>query len=146
MTNRTVMASPPASDLGMLPWRTTDTGPSLDLDDWYLHRTVTDVDVDGLVLPGVTGRFHRRPHGVRTASIGVFTTDDDCFAAWGYVGETHCRFHATRRADGGWNTAVPGCPVLRPVAEADGTGFVLLTPQGAQRFVTGHDVVLAPAG
>ncbi|WP_091557209.1 hypothetical protein [Micromonospora pattaloongensis] len=72
---------------------------------------MTDVDLDGVVVPGLSAAFHRRAAGGRIRTVGVYRyAGVELFMAWGYVGEPHCRFTAVRRPDNSWGPARPGCP------------------------------------
>lgn len=82
-----------------------------DLSQFRLHKVIDDIDLDGVVIPGLRGSFHRR--GKETA--GLYTYEGrEIFCAWGYVGEEHCRFTAYRRR-GGWTPPHAGCPELDTV-------------------------------
>jgi hypothetical protein len=82
-----------------------------DLSGYQLRRTIDDIDLAGVTVPGLRGSFFRRPCGVRVRSAGVYEYGGTTlFMAWGYVGEEHCRFTALCRDDGSWEPARPGCP------------------------------------
>ncbi|WP_155373183.1 hypothetical protein [Catellatospora vulcania] len=84
------------------------------LAEYTPHRIVSDIDLEGHVVPGLTGEFFRRPEDGRTATVGLYRyLGVELFMAWGYVGEEHCRWTAYRRADAGWGAAHPGCPRVR---------------------------------
>jgi hypothetical protein len=85
------------------------------LSDYRLHRVIENIDLDGVVVPGLRGSFFRRPYGTRTQTVGLYEYDGSAlFMAWGYVGEEHCRFTALRRDDGSWQAPRPGCPDVSP--------------------------------
>ncbi|MEV1287910.1 hypothetical protein [Micromonospora sp. NPDC049679] len=107
-----------------------------DLSEYRPHKVVTDVDLEGVVVPGLSATFHRRAAGSRVRTVGVYRyAGVELFMAWGYVGEPHCRFTALRRSDGSWGPPRPGCP---PVAKArDGGRVTALT-------INGHVLPTAP--
>lgn len=84
------------------------------LAEYTPHRIVPDIDLEGHVVPGLTGEFYRRPEDGRTATVGLYRyRGDELFMAWGYVGEEHCRWTAYRRSDGAWTAPHQGCPRVR---------------------------------
>lgn len=88
------------------------------LAEYAPHRTVSDVDLEGHVVPGLTGEFFRRPEDGRTASVGLYRyLGVELFMAWGYVDEEHCRWTAYRGADGVWTSPHEGCPRVRRSGE-----------------------------
>ncbi|MEU7822270.1 hypothetical protein [Catellatospora sp. NPDC049133] len=88
------------------------------LAEYTPHRTVADVDLEGQVVPGLTGEFFRRPEDGRTATVGLYRyRGTELFMAWGYVGEEHCRWTAYRRTDGVWSAPHTGCPRVRHSGE-----------------------------
>ncbi|GAA1379516.1 hypothetical protein [Catellatospora chokoriensis] len=88
------------------------------LAEYAPHRIVSDIDLEGHVVPGLTGEFFRRPEDGRTATVGLYRyLGIELFMAWGYVGEEHCRWTAYRRTDGGWGPPHPGCPRVRRSGE-----------------------------
>ncbi|GHJ45007.1 hypothetical protein Cs7R123_23490 [Catellatospora sp. TT07R-123] len=81
--------------------------------DYRPHRTVPDIDLEGHVVPGLTGEFFRRPDGDRVATVGLYRyRGAELFMAWGFVGEAHCRWTAYRGEDG-WTAPHEGCPRVR---------------------------------
>lgn len=129
-----------------------------DLSEYRLHKVIDNVDLDGVVVPGLRGSFHRRATGSRVRTVGVYSyAGAELFMAWGYVGEVHCRFSALRRPDGTWGPPRPGCPPVRRVH--DGGRVTALTlgehvlpaepvtcpPPGGAR-ATAADPVLAAVG
>ncbi|MFC0533814.1 hypothetical protein [Phytohabitans kaempferiae] len=90
-----------------------------DLSGYRLHKVINDVDLDGVVVRGLRGSFHRRadgPVGSAVLTVGVYSyAGADLLMAWGYVGEPHCRFNAVRRADGSWEPPRQGCPPVTRV-------------------------------
>lgn len=85
------------------------------LTEFTEHRIVPDIDLEGWIVPGLTGAFFRRPEGDRIASVGLYRYDGvELFMAWGYVGEEHCRWTAYQR-DGDWTPPHSGCPRVRQV-------------------------------
>ncbi|WP_018351051.1 hypothetical protein [Longispora albida] len=101
------------------------------MSEFSWHRTIEDVDFEGVPVPGLRGEFYRRPAGTGTESVGVYSyAGDEVFLAWGFVGEAHCRYAALRLADGTWDTR-RGCPRIRVLLD-DGvvTGLALRTRDG----------------
>ncbi|WP_173079385.1 hypothetical protein [Phytohabitans rumicis] len=91
---------------------------------------IENVDLDGVVVPGLRGSFHRRRGEAasddavasRISTVGVYRfAGVDLLMAWGYVGEPHCRFTSVRRPDGTWEPPRPGCP---PVTRVHDGGLV----------------------
>jgi hypothetical protein len=98
-----------------------------DLTHYRPHRVVDDIDLAGVVVPGLRGSFHRRPAGSRTGSVGVYSyAGVELFMAWGYVGEEHCRFTSYRRGDGQWTAARPGCPDVHVLRDGELVTAVLV--------------------
>jgi hypothetical protein len=93
-----------------------------DLSEYRLHKVIDDVDLDGVVVEGLRGTFHRSD----SRTVGVYSyAGAELFMAWGYVGEPHCRYTALRRVDGSWEPPRPGCP---PVSRTyDGGRVTALT-------------------
>ena len=111
-----------------------------DLVTFRLHKSTPDIDVDGVPVPGLRGEFYRRERGSRTESIGVYSYRHRVFIAWGYVGEPHCRHHAVRRPDGGWQRPRTGCPQVRVLRAAAGTRVIGLRVTGSEsELVVGPD-------
>ncbi|MEH1127571.1 hypothetical protein [Micromonospora sp. CPCC 206061] len=88
---------------------------------------IDDVDLDGIVVPGLRGTFHRRaegapastaPEGGLISTVGLYSyAGIELFMAWGYVGEAHCRYTALRGPDGSWGPPLPGCPPVSKVCD-----------------------------
>ncbi|GAA1409918.1 hypothetical protein ACFQZ4_03905 [Catellatospora coxensis] len=92
-----------------------------DLDQYRLHRTAEEAELDGVAVPELAARFYRcgLPDG-RLASVGHYTlAGRDLLMAWGYVDEKHCRSHTLSSADEGWGPVVDGCPDVEFVRDAD---------------------------
>lgn len=109
-----------------------------DLSEYRLHKVIDDVDLDGVVVPGLRGHFHRRHAGARTSTVGVYSyAGVELFMAWGYVGEPHCRFTALRRPDGSWGRPRPGCPPVTRVYDGARVAALTLSPhhRGVSRVV-----------
>ncbi|GAA2391460.1 hypothetical protein Cme02nite_13440 [Catellatospora methionotrophica] len=88
------------------------------LAEYTPHRIAADVDLEGHVVPGLTGEFFRKPEDGRTATVGLYRyLGSELFMAWGYVDEEHCRWTAYRRTDGDWGAPHPGCPQVRHSGE-----------------------------
>jgi hypothetical protein len=89
-----------------------------DISDYKLHRTVHDVDLEGIVVPGLTGQFFERDENGRVATVGCYTLKgEEIFMAWGYRDDAHCSWTAYRQRDG-WTAPHRGCPRPRAVNEA----------------------------
>lgn len=87
-----------------------------DLSEYRLHRVIDDIDLDGVVVPGLRGSFFRRPSGARVHTVGRYEyAAGPVLMAWGYVGEEHCRFTALHQPDGSWGPPQPGCPPVRRI-------------------------------
>lgn len=100
--------------------------PPRPADGFHWHADRDEVEAGGLVIPGLRASFYRRPLGDRVETLGLYAYDErQLFAAWGFVGEQHCRFNAVRREAGGWYETRRGCPVLRPIRQ--GPSIVGLT-------------------
>jgi hypothetical protein len=100
-----------------------------DLSEYRLHKVIDDVDLDGIVVPGLRGTFHRRPEGAVTSTVGLYSyAGVELFMAWGYVGEVHCRYTALRGPDGSWGPPLRGCPPVSKVC--DGGRVTALTLGG----------------
>lgn len=54
-----------------------------DLVTFRLHKSIPDIDVDGVPVPGLRGEFYRRERGGRTESVGVYSYRHRVFIAWG---------------------------------------------------------------
>jgi hypothetical protein len=119
-----------------------------DLSVYDLHRTVGDSPVRGVPVPGLTATYFRRSGPGRTATAGLYAYQGvELFVAWGYAGERHCRFHAFRDLDGGWEQARPGCPRVRAVqAGGQVTGLLLRTRSGERTLPVQSALVAASAG
>ncbi|MEV4412129.1 hypothetical protein [Catellatospora sp. NPDC049609] len=115
--------------------------------EYTLHRTVPDIDLEGHVVPGLTGEFYRRPEGLRTATVGLYRYRGvDLFMAWGYVGEEHCRWTAYRRTAGDWTAPHEGCPRVRrsgDLLELDLDGELVALRTAARPGVPGSGGVCA---
>jgi hypothetical protein len=89
-----------------------------DLSEYRVHKVIDDVDLDGIVVPGLRGAFYRRPEGSLTSTVGLYSyAGVELFMAWGYVGEAHCRYTALRGADGSWGPPLSGCPPVSKVCD-----------------------------
>jgi hypothetical protein len=129
-----------------------------DLSGYQLHKVVENVDLDGVVVHGLCGRFHRRATDSGVLTVGVYSyAGAELMMAWGYVGEPHCRFNALRGPDGSWEAPRQGCPPVSRVH--DGGQVTALTlgkhilptepmtgpPSGGAR-APGPDTVLPAVG
>ncbi|HEY8533017.1 MAG TPA: hypothetical protein VIL44_03955 [Micromonospora sp.] len=105
-----------------------------DVSAYRLHRVVPDIDLDGVVVPGLTATFYRRDEGDRIRTVGVYRYAGVAVVmAWGFVGEAHCRYTAVRRTDGGWDPPRPGCP---PVERIESAGRISALRVGPWVFPT----------
>ena len=88
-------------------------------DGFHPHAERDEVDAGGIVIPGLRASFHRRPAADgRVETLGLYAYGGrELFAAWGVVGERHCRYNAVRDGLGGWHATRRGCPVLHPIEE-----------------------------
>jgi len=87
-----------------------------DLSLFYPYKEIDDVDLDGVVIPGLSAGFHRRAAGGRVETVGVYRfAGAEVFMAWGYVGEAHCRFTAYADPTYGWGAPRRGCPSVDTV-------------------------------
>jgi len=84
-----------------------------DLRAYQIHKVIDDIDLEGVVVPGLRGTFHRRPRDGRVETVGLYAyRGAELFMAWGLVGEAHCRYTAYR-SDDGWTSPELGCPAIR---------------------------------
>jgi hypothetical protein len=116
-----------------------------DITQYRLHRTVDDVPVWGVAVPGLCARFlrHRDEDG-RTAGIYAYG-GRDVFVAWGRAPVRHCDWHAFVDPGGRWEAARRGCPRVRAVREGDRVTGLLLRTRSGNRLLTGAQPV-SPAG
>nr|BFF24292.1 hypothetical protein GCM10025732_22570 [Glycomyces mayteni] len=119
------------------------------LADFTFHKTLEDVDFEGVPVKGLVADFHRRPVGDRVLSVGVYRfAGSETHRAWGWVGEAHCSWHAYRDpGSGGFDGPFAGCPLLRVLFDGDrARGFELGSGSPARRFlVDPEDGVVAGA-
>jgi len=84
-----------------------------DISGYSLHRTVHNIDLEGVVVPGLTGRFYEREEEGRIATAGCYSlAGDEIFIAWGFRDEAHCAWTAYRLKEG-WSKPHRGCPRVR---------------------------------
>lgn len=99
---------------------------------------IDDIDLDGVVVPGLRGEFLRREIGGRTAMLSRYSySGREAFQAWGYQDEEHCRYFAVVGVDGRLERAQAGCPRVRVLS--DGTevaGLALYSASGVWLIVT----------
>ena len=99
---------------------------------------IDDIDLDGVVVPGLRGEFLRREVGGRTAMLSRYSySGREVFQAWGYQDEEHCRYFAVVGVDGRLERAQAGCPRVRVLS--DGTevaGLALHSASGVWLIVT----------
>lgn len=92
-----------------------------DLFRYRRHKRIDDIDLHGVPVPGLRGDFLRRDLGDRIATVGLYTYyGRNLFLAWGYVGESHCRYTATSDADGNWEPEREGCPDVQILTDPTG--------------------------
>ncbi len=118
------------------------------LADFTYHKTLVDVDFDGVPVAGLDADFYRRPVGDRLLSVGVYRFGGaETHRAWGWVGEAHCSWHAYRDpGTGGFDGPFAGCPLLRVLREGDrARGFELGSGSPARRYLVDPDHVVAGA-
>ncbi len=90
-----------------------------DISRYKEHRLIEDVDLEGHVVPGLTGRFYERKAGRRIAPAGVYSYRDiELFISWGYRDEPHCAYTAYRTIRGDWTVPHEGCPRMRTMPAA----------------------------
>lgn len=109
------------------------------LADFTFHKTLPDIDFDGVPLVGLDADFYRRPVGNRLLSVGVYRFGgSETHRAWGWVGEEHCAWHAYRDPEAGFDGPHEGCPLLRVLREGDRAyGFELGSGQSVRQFLIG---------
>lgn len=115
-----------------------DTGELPQLTDFTFHKTLLDVDFEGVPIRGLDADFYRRPVAGRLLSVGVYRfAGAETHRAWGWVGEEHCSWHAYRSADG-FDGPFRGCPDLRVLsARGQAFGFELGSGGLRRRFLLG---------
>lgn len=111
------------------------------LTEFTFHKTLLDVDFEGVPMTGLDADFYRRPVGDRLLSVGVYRfAGAETHRAWGWVGEEHCSWHAYRDpVSGGFDGPYRGCPDLRVLSAPEGPyGFELGSAgRGRRRFLLG---------
>lgn len=132
-------------------FRTLRTVPAIpDISRYQVNKTIIDIDLDGVTIPGLTGEFFWRQEGGRTATVGRYSYDGvKLFMSWGYRGEAHCAWTSYFAGDQ-WTVPHRGCPriVRRPGAVLVGNRW-LSTDQRPTRcggWLTGSGVDGAWAG
>ena len=81
-----------------------------DISCYQVNKTVVDVDLDGVVIPGLTGEFFWREEGGRMATAGRYSyVGVRLFISWGYRGEAHCAWTSYFVGDR-WTPPQAGCP------------------------------------
>jgi hypothetical protein len=102
------------------------------------YMVIEDIDLDGVVVPGLRAEFQRREAGGRTAMVSRYSySGRDVFQAWGYLEEEHCRYFAVYGVDGRLEAAQSGCPRVRVLT--DGTriaGLALHSASGVWLIAT----------
>ena len=98
-----------------------------DLAQFSAYTVIDDIDLEGMVVPGLRGEFLRREDGDRTATVVRYSyAGREVFRAWGYVGEEHCRYFAVLGPDGVWERPQAGCPRVRVLADSTGVAGLAL--------------------
>jgi hypothetical protein len=88
-----------------------------DISTYFAHKIVPDIDLEGVIVPGLTGCFFRRAQDGRTASAGRYSFQDkELFLSWGYADEPHCAWTTYRSLRGDWTSPHEGCPRVRAEA------------------------------
>lgn len=81
-----------------------------DISRYQVNKTIVNIDLDGVVIPGLTGEFFWRREGGRTATAGRYSfAGVRLFLSWGYRGEAHCAW-TSYFAGGEWTAPHAGCP------------------------------------
>jgi hypothetical protein len=114
--------------------------PIPDISLYKAHRVVEDVDLEGFIVPGLTGHFYEREEGERIATAGQYRyRGEELFMAWGYRDEPHCAWTAYRKVRGDWTVPHQGCPRVRSMPAAivveTGEREILLRTSPARRPV-----------
>ncbi|HCT75992.1 MAG TPA: hypothetical protein DGT23_05235 [Micromonosporaceae bacterium] len=82
-----------------------------DISQFNPHLIIADVDLEGTVIPGLTGEFFSREESGRTATVGRYSYEgSELFIAWGYRDEPHCAWTSYRSRSGCWTPPHQGCP------------------------------------
>jgi hypothetical protein len=98
-----------------------------DLAQFRAYKVIDDIDLEGVVVPGLRGEFLSRAEGPRTATVGRYSyAGREVFRAWGYEGEEHCRYFAIVGPDGEWERPQAGCPRVRVLADDEGVAGLAL--------------------
>lgn len=82
------------------------------LADFEPYRIVDDVELHGVVVPGLRAEYLRSGRKLATA---YSYNGNDLFVAWGYAEEEHCRYFAVVGVDGLWEDPQAGCPRARAI-------------------------------
>ena len=81
-----------------------------DISRYQVNKTIADIDLDGVVIPGLTGEFFWRQEGGRTATAGRYSyAGVKLFLSWGYRGEAHCAW-TSYFVGNQWIEPHRGCP------------------------------------
>jgi hypothetical protein len=102
------------------------------------YSVIEDIDLDGVVVPGLRAEFLRREVGGRTAMVGRYSySGRDVFQAWGYLDEEHCRYFAVYGVDGRLEAAQAGCPRVRVLSDGSAVaGLALHSASGVWLIAT----------
>lgn len=109
------------------------TFPSLK--EFTFYKKKDDVEIDGVFFPEFEAVFYRRKDDTdRVESIGIYTMQGkSIFAAWGYLDQEHCSFHAVYdQKKNCWKKGVIGCPRLERDSE---TGKINLYDNGWRSLI-----------
>jgi hypothetical protein len=102
------------------------------------YAVVDDIDLDGVVVPGLRAEFLRREAGCRTVMVSRYSySGRDVFQAWGYQDEEHCRYFAVYGVDGRLEAAQAGCPRVRVLSDGSSiAGLALHSASGVWLIAT----------
>jgi hypothetical protein len=110
-----------------------------DLAHFRAYQVIENIDLHGVVVPGLKGEFLRGTDGERATTVGRYSySGREVFRAWGYAGEEHCRYFAVLGVDGEWEAPQAGCPRVRVLAADEGTvaGLAVKSTTGAWLVAT----------
>jgi hypothetical protein len=100
------------------------------------YKIIDDIDLEGVVVPGLRCEFLHHQEGERMAMVGRYTyAGREVFRAWGYVGEEHCRYFTVRGLDGEWERPQAGCPRVRVLADEEGVAGLAMHSSTGDWFV-----------
>jgi hypothetical protein len=105
---------------------------------FHPHAVIDDIDLDGVVVPGLRAEFLRREVDGRTAMLSRYSySGREVFQAWGYLDEEHCRYFAVYGVDGRLEAAQAGCPRVRVLSDGERVaGLALRSASGVWLIAT----------